>query len=211
MKIGVLGSGEVAQVLGRGFKAHGHEVCLGTRSPEKLAGWAAESGGEVGSFAEAARFGEVVLLAVKGTAAAEALRAAGSGNLEGKVVIDATNPISEAPPVHGVLGFFTGPDESLLERLQSEFQGARLVKAFNSVGADLMIDPRLAGGPPTMFICGDDAAAKQVVSGLLAEVGWEVADMGQVEAARAIEPLCILWCIPGFLRNQWSHAFKLLR
>jgi predicted dinucleotide-binding enzyme len=143
--------------------------------------------------------------------ALDALRAAGATNLAGKVVIDAANPIADAPPVNGVLKFFTNLDESLMERLQREFADARFVKAFNSVGHPFMVNPQFQGGQPTMFICGNDAAAKQTVRGILDQFGWETADMGKAEAARAIEPLCMLWCIPGFLRNEWSHAFKLLR
>ena len=212
MKIGVLGSGDVAKVLAGGFLRHGHDTMAGTRDSAKLAAWGkANPRASIGSFAEAAAFGEVVVLAVKGTAAGAALRAAGAANLSGKPVIDATNPIADAPPRNGVLKFFTSLDESLMERLQREFADAHFVKAFNSVGNALMVDPQFAGGKPTMFICGDDQAAKTTVAGLVEQFGWEVADMGAVEAARAIEPLCMLWCIPGFLRNEWTHAFKLLR
>ena len=212
MIIGVLGSGDVAKVLAAGFLKHGHEVMMGTRDRAKLSGWAAEHrGAKTGSFGEAAAFGEIVLLAVKGTAASAALRAAGATSLAGKAVIDATNPIADAPPSNGVLKFFTNLDESLMERLQREFPQARLVKAFNSVGNARMVDPQFAGGKPTMFICGNDGAAKEAVGRLLDQLGWESADMGSAEAARAIEPLCMLWCIPGFLRNEWTHAFKLLR
>lgn len=212
MKIGVLGSGEVAKTLAAGFVKHGHEVMLGTRDPSKLAQFVAQHvPARAGGFADAAAFGELVVLAVKGTAAAEAVRTAGERNLAGKPVVDATNPIADAPPTEGVLRFFTSLDESLMERLQKECPGARFVKAFNSVGAANMVDPALPGGPPTMFICGNDEAAKRTVAALLGELGWESADMGKAQAARAIEPLCILWCIPGFLHNQWTHAFKLLR
>jgi 8-hydroxy-5-deazaflavin:NADPH oxidoreductase len=212
MKIGVLGSGEVAQTLGGGFLKHGHETTLGTRDPAKLADWrAGHPKGRVASFADAAKSAEVVVLAVKGSVAADALRAAGAANLTGKVVIDATNPITDDPPVNGVLRFFTAPDESLLERLQREFPAARLVKAFNSVGSAFMVNPSFREGRPTMFVCGNDEAAKGVVGEILDQFGWEPADMGRAESARAIEPLCILWCLPGFLRNEWSHAFKLLR
>jgi len=212
MKIGVLGSGGVAKVLAGGFLNHGHQVMVGSRAPEKLAGWAAENPqATTGTFAAAATFGDLVVLAVKGTASAEALRLAGAGNLKGKPVIDATNPIEDAPPVKGVLRFFTGPNESLMEQLQSEFPGAHLVKAFNSVGSARMVNPEFAGGKPTMFICGNNDVAKKAVTRILDEFGWETADMGDAEAARAIEPLCMLWCIPGFLRNEWTHAFKLLK
>jgi hypothetical protein len=212
MKIGVIGSGVVAQALGAGFLKHGHDVALGTRDAAKLKDWLTQNPrGRVDSVAVAAGFGEVVVLAVKGAAAAEALRAAGPANLSGKVVIDTTNPIADLPPVNGVLRFTTNLDDSLFEQLQREFPAARLVKAFNSVGYAQMINPQFRGGKPTMFICGNDDAAKKVVGGFLDQFGWEIADMGKPEAARAIEPLCILWCIPGLARNDWSaHAFKLL-
>ncbi len=211
MKVGILGSGEVAQVLGAGFLKHGHEVRLGTRTPAKLAEWTKKNPkGGTGSFTEVAKFGELIVLAVKGKAAGDALRAAGAANLTGKTVIDATNPITEEPPVNGVLKFFTDLNESSMERLQKEFTTAHFVKAFNSVGSASMVNPQFKGGKPTMFICGNDEGAKKAVSGILDQFGWEVADMGKAEAARAIEPLCILWCIPGFLRNDWVHAFKLL-
>jgi predicted dinucleotide-binding enzyme len=211
MKIGVLGSGDVAKSLARGFLAHGHRPMLGTRDPTKLNGWVAQNpDAAAGGFADAAAFGDVLVLAVKGAAAADALRAAGAANLAKKPIIDATNPIADAPPDHGVLKFFTTLDDSLMERLQREFPTAHFVKAFNSVGSASMVDPKFKGGKPTMFICGDNEGAKKTVAAILDEFGWETADMGGVEAARAIEPLCILWCIPGFLRQEWAHAFKLL-
>jgi predicted dinucleotide-binding enzyme len=211
MKVGVLGSGDVAKVLASGFLKHGHDVMMGTRTSSKLADWAKRNPkGSVGGFADAAKFADLVVLAVKGTAALEALRAAGAANLAGKPVIDATNPIADAPPVNGVVKFFTNLAESLMERLQREFAQALFVKCFSSVGNSLMVNPQFKGGKPTMFICGNDEAAKQTVRGILDQFGWETVDMGKVEAARAIEPLCMLWLIPGFLRNEWSHAFKLL-
>jgi 8-hydroxy-5-deazaflavin:NADPH oxidoreductase len=212
MKIGILGSSDVAKTLAGGFIRHGHDVTIGTRDAAKLAEWGRTNPrARVGSFADAARAGELLVLAVKGATAADALRAAGAANLAGKPVIDATNPIADVPPANGVLRYFTSLDESLLERLQREFPDPRLVKAFNSVGNARMVNPSYAGGRPTMFICGNDPAAKAAVGKILDQFGWDVEDMGGVEAARAIEPLCMLWCIPGFLRNQWTHAFKLLR
>jgi predicted dinucleotide-binding enzyme len=212
MKIGVLGSGSVAKALASGFLKHGYEVMVGSRTPEKLAEWAAQNPkGSTGKFADAAAFGEALVLAVKGKPAAEVLRLAGAENLKGKVVMDATNPIADAPPDHGVLQFFTTFDLSLMEQLQREFAGAHFVKVFNSVGAAFMVDPKFKGGKPTMFICGNDEAAKKSVTKILDEFGWETEDMGTAEAARAIEPLCMLWCLPGFLHNQWTHAFKLLK
>ena len=212
MKVGVLGSGDVAKTLAGGFLKHGHTVTIGSRTPDKLADWAAKHrGSQVGTFARAAESGELLVLAVKGTAAADVLRLAGAQNLAGKAVIDACNPIADDAPVHGVLKFFTNYNESLMEQLQREFATAHFVKAFNSVGNACMIDPQFKDGKPTMFICGNNEGAKKTVTRICGELGWETADMGAVEAARAIEPLCILWCIPGFLRNQWTHAFKLLQ
>jgi len=211
MKIGIIGSGVVAQTLAAGLLKHGHEVTLGTRDVSKLADFAGKTpGARVSSSAAAAAFGEVVVLAVKGGAALQAARDAGAG-LDGKPVLDATNPIADAPPVDGVLPYFTGKNESLMEWLQEAHPKARFVKAFNCVGAGRMVDPDFGGTRPTMFIAGNDAAAKDVATALLAQLGWDTADMGTAVAARAIEPLAMLWCIPGFREGSWMHAFKLLR
>jgi 8-hydroxy-5-deazaflavin:NADPH oxidoreductase len=213
MKVGILGSGSVAQTLAAGFLKHGYETMIGSREPAKLSEWKdAHPKALLGSFGDTAAFGEVLVLAVKGSAAVDALRLAGSANLAGKVVIDSCNPIADAPPDHGLLKFFTTLDESLMEQLQREFPDARFVKAFNSVGSPRMVNPQFADGMrPTMFICGNNEAAKATVAEILEKFGWDTADMGSVEAARAIEPLCMLWCILGFTRNEWTHAFKLLR
>jgi predicted dinucleotide-binding enzyme len=212
MKVGIIGSGAVAQTLGDGFLRHGYELKMGTRTAAQLEGWCDKHPqAHIGSFADAAKFGELLVLAVKGTAALDALKLAGAENLKGKKVIDVTNPIAEQPPVNGVLRFYTSLEESQLERLQRAYPDARFVKAFNSVGAAAMVNPQFKGGKPTMFICGNDETAKKSVTHILDQFGWETEDMGRAEAARAIEPLCMLWCIPGFTRNDWVHAFKLLR
>lgn len=212
-RVGVIGSGAVGQALADGFLRHGHEVMRGTREPAKLSDWKKLAGpaAGVGSFEEAARFGELVVLAVKGTAAEAAVGLCGPGNLAGKTVIDTMNPIAPAPPANGVLHFFTSLEESLMERLQKLAPEANFVKAFSCVGNALMVNPDFGGAKPTMFIAGRNAASKREVQEVLAAFGWETEDLGGPEAARAIEPLCILWCIPGFTRNQWGHAFKLLR
>jgi predicted dinucleotide-binding enzyme len=211
MKVGVLGSGDVAKSLAGGFIKHGHQVMLGTRDAGKLKDFVGQhQGAQVGSFADAAKFGELVVLAVKGNVALDALKAAGAANLAGKPVIDATNPIADAPPENGVLKFFTDLNQSLMERLQSAFPDVHFVKAYNSVGNARMVNPQFPGGKPTMFICGNDDKAKATVRGINEQFGWETADMGKAEAARAIEPLCMLWCILGFTQNEWTHAFKLL-
>lgn len=209
--IGILGSGVVSTTLADGLLKHGYAVKLGSRDPAKLEEWrqGASSGASVGTFVEAADFGELVILAVKGGAAELVLDACGTA-LEGKTVIDTTNPIADAPPVNGVLQFFTGINDSLMERLQKKAPLVHFVKAFSCVGNAFMIDPTFAVRP-TMFICGNNAAAKGEVGTLLERIGWEVSDMGMVESARAIEPLCMLWCIPGLSGGGWSHAFKLLK
>ena len=213
MKVGILGSGDVAKALAGGFLKHGHQVMLGTRDTGKLKDFVdpAHKAAQTGSFADAAKFGELVVLAVKGSVALEALKAAGAANMAGKPVIDATNPIADAPPANGVLKFFTNLDQSLMEQLQAAMPEVHFVKAFNSVGNAAMINPKFPGGKPTMFICGNDDNAKATVRGICDQFGWETADMGKAEAARAIEPLCMLWCIPGFIRNDWFHAFKMLQ
>lgn len=214
MKIGIIGSGIVGQVLAKAFHSEGHQVMLGTRntSKEEVIKFKSDNSDiGVGTFEEVTSFGELVVLATGGSVTQEAIKLAGEKNFSGKVVIDATNPIGSNPPVNGVLSFFTDFNESLMEKIQKQLPDAKLVKAFNSVGNAFMYKPKFPDGTPTMFICGNDEEAKKTVTGILTSFGWETEDMGKVEAARAIEPLCILWCIPGFIRNQWTHAFKLLK
>ena len=211
--IGILGSGVVGRALADGFIRYGYKVTIGTGHPEKLEDWKQKAGdnGEVGSFNEAAGAGDIIVLAVKGSVAKNVLEQSGIHNLKEKIIIDATNPIADKAPVNGVLKFFTTLDTSLMEQLQSSFRESHFVKAFNSVGAGLMVNPDFGGEKPTMFICGNDKEAKAEVKNILDQFGWETEDMGKAEAARAIEPLCILWCIPGFNNNEWSHAFRLLK
>jgi hypothetical protein len=213
MKIGILGSGPVAQQLGLGFIKEGYEVKLGTRDKSKLNDWLKKAGSKasVGSFEEAAKFGEEIVLAVKGSVAEKVIKSAGKHNLSGKIIMDTTNPISDQPPTNGVLHFFTSLEDSLMERLQKSVPDAKFVKVFNIVGNASMYKPEYKDGTPTMFICGNDENAKKRVNDILLSFGWEIEDQGKAEAARAIEPLCILWCINGFLKNEWSHAFKLLK
>ena len=208
---GVLGSGEVGQVLAKGLKDHGYQVRIGSRTPAKLAKYSKETGITAGTFGEVGRWGEALVLSVLGSAAESVMELVGKEQAAGKLIIDTTNPLTEDPPEQGVLRSFTGPNESLMERLQRAYPAAHFVKAFNSVGSARMVDPDFQGVRPTMFYCGNDAGAKGTVARVLDQFGWEAADMGGVLAARAIEPLAMLWCIPGFLQDSWTHAFKLLR
>lgn len=213
MKVGILGSGTVGQVLGAGFLKHGHEAMLGTRDPKKkeVADWVRQTpGAKAGTFAETARFGELIVLAALGRAVGSIIDLAGPANFGGKTVIDATNPLADEPPVQGILKYTTGPNESLGEWIQAKLPATHVVKAFNSVGNALMINPHFEQGTPTMFLCGENSAAKAQVSAIIQQFGWEPYDCGGIIASRALEPLCMLWCLPGFLRNEWYHAFKLL-
>jgi predicted dinucleotide-binding enzyme len=213
MKIGILGSGVVGKAMAAGFLKYGYEVMAGSRQPEKLEEWKSDLGDtlQTGTFEDAASFGQLVVLASKGTAAEAVLDLAGADNLAGKVVIDTTNPIADEAPVNGVIKYFTDLNQSLMEKLQSKIRSANFVKAFNIVGSHLMVNPNFGSEKPTMFICGNDENAKKQVNEILHQFGWEVEDMGAAEAARAIEPLAMLWCIPGFRENRWKHAFKLLK
>ena len=210
MKIGILGSGVVGKTLAQGFAKHRYKVMIASRDANKLKEFKEKEKILVGNFEETTKFADLIVLAVKGNAAKEALKIV-KENLNNKIIIDTTNPIVDQAPENGVLKFFTSLDKSLMEELQREFPQARFVKAFNSIGNAFMVNPDFNGQKPTMFICGNVKEAKEEVSNILNIFGFEVEDMGKVEAARAIEPLCILWCIPGFLKNDWSHAFKLLK
>lgn len=213
MKAGILGAGVVGRVLGAGCLRHGHEVMIGTRDQEArdLQQWRRENpSGRTGTYAAAAQFGDLLMLAVPGRAVEAVLALAGQANFAGKALMDATNPLADTPPTSGVLAYTTGPNESLGERLQALLPQTHVVKAFNSVGNGRMVNPHFEQGVPSMFYCGDNDAAKQQVAALIRQFGWEPFDCGGIIAARALEPLCMLWCLHGFLSNEWTHAFKVL-
>lgn len=209
MKVGVLGSGDVGRVLASGFIGLGHDVKIGTREPGKLAEWASAAGthASVGSFEEAAKFGDLIVLATLGTGTTSAVRLAGTQNFDGKVVIDATNPLDFSS---GLPRLSIGFEDSLGEQVQRMVPNARVVKAFNTVGNALMINPQLPGGPPDMFIAGDDEDAKKIVGQICTHFGWGVVDLGGIEASRYLEPMCLVWVLHGIRAKSWGHAFKLL-
>lgn len=213
MRVGVLGSGDVGQALGLGFARIGDEVRMGTRDTgaEKVRAWRDHAGerASVGSFAEAAEFAEVAVLATNWAGTENALRLADPSNLEGKVVIDVTNPLDYSagpPPTLAV-----GHDDSGGEQVQRWVPTGRVVKAFNTVGHDHMVDPDFPDGPPDMFICGNDEAAKEAVSGICRAFGWPTIDLGGIEASRYLEPLAMIWIYHGMRTESWDHAFRLLR
>lgn len=212
IKVGILGSGDVGKTLAKGFVKHGYQVAVGSDHAEKLAEFKlANPPVETATFEQASQAADIIVLCVKGTVAEKIVEKV-KGHLSGKVVIDSTNPIADAPPENGVLKYFTSFEESLMERIQKIAPDAQFVKAFNSVGSAMMVNPDFGDNlRPTMFICGNNNNAKKKVAEIVEKFGFEVEDMGKAESARAIEPLCILWCIPGLLRNEWAHAFKLLK
>lgn len=210
VNVGVLGSGVVGRVLAAGFMSLGHEVKIGSRTPEKLHDWIESTGGRVtaGSFTEATQFGDLLVLATLGSGTESAIHLAGHSHFAGKVVIDATNPLDFSvgmPP-----RLFVGTTDSLGEMIQRWLPDAKIVKAFNSVGSGLMVNPNLPGGPPSMFIAGNDDDAKKVVSQVCDAFGWEAIDCGGIEGSRYLEPLCLVWVIHGIRTGRWTHAFKIL-
>jgi len=210
--IGIFGSGAVGKTLASGLSKKGHPVMIGSRNTSKLADISNQDQVQCGSYADTAAFGDILILAVKGAAAVEVITSIDPALLKGKTIIDTTNPIrSDVLPKNGVLQFFTGPNNSLMEQLQEAVPDAHFVKAFNSIGSSLMVDPDFNGVKPTMFICGDNDQSKVQVSALCETLGFEPYNIGQKESAGALEALCILWCQPGFAKNDWRHAFKMLQ
>ena len=213
MKIGILGTGVVGQALGAGFAALGHDVKMGSREPgnEKVMAWVQKAGPRAsgGTFAEAASFGEIAVLCTLWSGTESALKLADHRNLGGKVVIDATNPLvfDRGGPPRLALGH----TDSGGEQVQRWLPNARVVKAFNIVGHAHMVNPSFPGGPPDMFICGNDDGAKATVATVLRDFGWPSIDIGGIEGARLLEPMCILWVACGVRTGGWNHAFKLLR
>jgi len=213
MRVGILGSGGVGQDLGLGFIGLGHDVKMGSRNPAKkvIKAWLARAGkrASAGTFAEAAAFGELAVLAIRWTGTENAIHLAGPDNLAGKVVIDVTNPLLSRP--NALPWLAVGGSDSASEQVQRWLPKAKVVKAFNSVNHAHMVKPSFPGGPPDMFICGDDAAAKKTVAGICRDFGWGVVDMGKLEAARLLEPLALIYIRNAIQTGKWDYAFKLLK
>jgi len=212
MKVGILGTGDVGRALGNAFIALGHEVKMGSRDAhnEKAVAWASTSGinASSGTFADAVKFGDVIVLALLWAGAENAVKLAGVENFADKVVIDAINPL-----VFGTDGpaLAIGHTDSAGESVQRWLPSARVVKAFNIVGYAHMFKPDFPGGPPDMFICGNDAEAKQTVTEIVNDFGWPAIDIGGIEGARLLEPMCVLWVGYAMRTGSGNHAFKLLR
>lgn len=213
MKVGILGTGDVGKALGKAFIALGHEVKMGSREAGngKAIEWASTSGinASTGTFADAVKFGDIVVLALLWSGTENALKLAGPQNFGGKVVIDATNPLVYEPGKTPALAL--GHTDSGGEQVQRWLPSAHVVKAFNTVGFAHMFKPDFPCGPPDMFIAGNDTAAKDSVTAILKDFGWATIDTGGIEGSRLLEPLCILWVGYGISTGTWNHAFKLLR
>lgn len=213
MKIGILGTGDVGQALGIGFAKLGHDVKMGSRDPhqEKVKAWVNKAGAKAsaGTFAEAAAYGELAVLCTIWTGTENAIRLAGPDHLAGKVVIDTTNPLDFSGGIPPKLA--VGHTDSAGEQIQRWLPNSRVVKAFNIVGSPHMFKPEFPGGPPDMFICGNDEQAKATVTDLLKTFGWSVIDIGGIECARYLEPLAMVWIRHFFRVNSGNHAFRLLR
>ena len=213
MKVGIIGSGPVGQAIGKGLVNLGHDVMVGSREPksEKVTAWVETNGKHAssGTFEETAKFGDMIVLATLWAGTESALKLAGHNNFSGKVVIDTTNPLlfgkQNEPPRLAL-----GHTDSAGEQVQRWLPDAKIVKAFNMVGNAHMVNPQFPGGPPDMFICGNDKEAKEKVTDILKAFGWIVTDIGGIEGARELEPLCILWVKYVFIKDGWNHAFKML-
>ena len=210
MKIGILGSGDVGKSFARAFAALGNDVKIGSRTPEKLTDFVAQAGERVtaSTFQETARFGDVVVIATLGSGTEEAIQLADPASFKGKVVIDATNPLEFSPG--GPPKLAIGNQDSLGERVQRWVGDGRVVKAFNTVGCPLFFRPKVHGGPPDMFLCGNDPEAKKLVSQICKDFGWGAIDIGGIESSRYLEAMCMTWVLHGILSGGWSHAFKML-
>lgn len=213
MKVAILGSGGVGQDLGLGFLGLGHEVRMGSRDPGKkeIKEWLTKAGkkSSAGTFGEAAAFGDLAVLATQWSGTENAIRLAGPANLAGKVVIDATNPLVFRPDALPTLA--VGGNDSAGEQVQRWLPGAKIVKAFNTVNHAHMIKPSFPGGPPDMFLCGNDDGARKLVAGICRDFGWGVVDLGGIEASRLLEPLALIYIQNAIRTGNWDYAFKLLK
>lgn len=210
MKVGILGSGTVAKQIAIGFLSSGYDVKLGTRDSQKLNEWLKSvPSATAGSFLEAASFGDIIVIATLWGGTENALKLAGLDNFKNKIVIDITNPLdfsSGVPPK-----FIATYGNSAGEQIQNWLKDSKVVKAFNTVSASIMINPKLEEGNPDLLIAGNDLAAKKLVTEIAQSFGWQnVIDMGEIKQSFWLETFAMLWIEFGFKYNHWTHAFKLL-
>jgi len=225
MKIGILGTGIVGRTLASKFASEGNDVMIGTRSvndtmakvkPDGMGNppfkeWQKQNQKvKLGTFTDAVKFGELILLATFGDVTKNAIELAGKENFKSKVVVDTTNPLdfSKGVPPR----FSVTLDNSLGEQIQNYIPDAKVVKAFNSIGAHIMPNPKREEGDPDFFLAGNDEAAKKQISEIVTKWGWKsVTDLGDISQAFWLEALAMIWINYGFKYNSWSQAFKLLK
>ncbi len=209
--VAVLGNGVVGVAVAKGFAELGYQVVFGTRDAsgaKTKEALAAVPGAKAASYAEAAKAADLAFVALPWTGLVEGLTAAGAGNLAGKLVIDASNPLDFST---GAPRMAIGQTDSAGETVQRLLPSAKVVKAFNIITATHMVHPKLPDGVPDMFIAGNDDGAKEEVNALLKKFGWrEAIDLGDIGASRLLEPLAMVWISYGFRNNHWSHGFSLL-
>jgi len=225
LKIGILGTGGVGRTLAAKFASTGNEVMIGTRNVEDTLSktnpdamgtppfkeWQKQNQQvKLGTFAEAAKFGEVILLATFGDVTKNAIDLAGKDNFSNKIVVDSTNPLDFSKGVPP--GFTVTLGNSLGEQIQNHIPGAKVVKAFNSIGAHIMVSPKREEGDPDFFIAGNDEEAKKKISDIAKSWGWQgVVDLGNISMSYWLETLAMIWIYYGFKYNSWTQAFKLLK
>ncbi len=209
--VAILGNGVVGVALGKGFAELGYRVIFGTRdvaSTKTREALAAVAGAEAVSYTDAAKAGDLAVIALPWSGLKAGLEAAGAGNLAGKLVIDASNPLDFSA---GVPTLAVGHTDSAGEIVQRLLPAAKVVKAFNIITASHMVHPKLADGTPDMFIAGNDDQAKSQVAALLHSFGWRTPiDLGDITASRLLEPLAMVWISYGFRNDHWQHGFSLL-
>ena len=212
MKAGIIGAGMVGTTIGQGLVRLGHSVMIGTRRPKEEM-MEKSPGSSIGTFAEAAAFGDVIFLCSNWMGTQSVIEQAGVWNFKKKIIIDVTNPLDgKGPDKAGRLGLAPGNNNSGGEQVQAWLPDAHVVKALNTVGNLLMINPQLQEGDPTMLIAGNDKLAKKAVSEILRQLGWkDITDIGNIEMSRYLEGLAVIWSAIAFREGSWKHAFRLLR
>jgi predicted dinucleotide-binding enzyme len=211
-KIGILGSGVVGQSLGKGFARSGYNVMIGTRDKTKLNNWKKETGNNVsvGTNEEAAKFGDILVMATKWAGTENAINLAGKDNFKNKIVIDVTNPL-QFEKENAIPRLAVAYPDSAGKTVQRWLPHSLVVKAFNIVSANHMTNPKLEEGIADLFIAGNNSEAKKKVKEIAKSWGWAVNDIGSIDNSYTLESLAMLWIIYGYMNNQWSHAFKLLK
>lgn len=215
-KIAVLGTGMVGNTIGKKLIELGYSVMMGSRSAnnEKAQAWVAANGqkASAGTFADAAKFGEIIFNCTKGESSLDAIKMAGLENFKGKTVIDIANPLDFSKGMPPSLIPELSNTNSLGEEIQRLIPEANVVKTLNIVNCEVMVDAKRSGGDPTMFICGNNAEAKEEVKAILQQFNWsDIIDLGDITTARGTEMLLPIWLRTWFATGNGHFAFKIVR